>query len=475
MQLNSPSSLDTITAQRRTLWTGYTFCVIAAVIIWGLIAHMLASAPTDPFGVMLDVEFYRREGLQIHDGGLFAFNSAVHAYGYPLFVSLCLTLAEMTQQPFTSIAAYLQFALHLAGAWLALQLYVRIWKPESALKRIVVFFALACNPLLLMATFYLLSDSVTVFWLTLAIAAGLSTWRGRWWIVGIALGVCIVSRPFHQIWIIIVLIALLATLSFFRWVQRYRVHINSRHIGRALVQMLIPIFLLVGAQYLITYQQHGVWSIVGGTGNKAIQIHITGSLYYYRYETLLRPDGYVTGVRYYNHDVRLRIAPIAIEEPSMVALYMEQFRADPLSLPLMALVKMIGLFQHYDLRMFLSDIGIVSPLAFALGLGMFILFVTIVLEALVQGIALVRQRPRGLKLTPPMVLFWVIVTYVVLYAIATAPEPRFIFPIFPALTILGLQILSQPRPLWQRVSAPMIAAILYGIAALIIIPAATLG
>jgi len=472
--LLTTSPAETI-SQRRIVWLGYTLCLIAAVIIWGLVAHAQAAAPTDPFGLGLDVAFYLREGQQIRGGGLFAFNSTVHAYGYPLFVSLCLAIAETVQQPVTVIATYVQFALHVAAAWLALQLFIRLHKQPSIGQRIGVFFVLVCNPLLLMATFYLLSDSVTVFWLTLALAAGLSNWRGRWWIVGLALGVCIVTRPFHQIWIIIVLIGLLATLTFFRWVQRYRVHINSGQIGRTLIQMLVPLLLLVGTQYLITYQQQGVWSIVGGTGNKAIQIHITGSLYYYRYETLLRPDGYVSGVRYYNNDVRERIAPIAIEEPSMVALYIEQLRADPLSLPLMALIKAVGLFQHYDLRMFLSDLGIVSPLAFALGLVMFILFVTIVQEGLLQALALIRQRPRGLKLTPSIVLFWVIVTYVVLYAIATAPEPRFIFPIFPAITILGLHIMSQPRPLWQRVSAPIIASVLYGIAAFIILPAATLG
>lgn len=473
MLLTTPSS-ETM-SQRRMLWLGYSLCFIAAVIIWGLIARAQATAPTDPFELGLDVVYYLREGQQIRSGGLFAFNSTVHAYGYPLFVSVCLVIAEAVQQPVTTIATYMQFALHVAAAWLALQLFIRLQKQPSVGQRIGVFFVLVCNPLLLMATFYLLSDSVTVFWLTLALAAGLSTWRGRWWIVGLALGVCIVTRPFHQIWIIIVLIALLATLTFFRWVQRYRVHINSAQIGRTLIQMLVPLLLLVGTQYLITYQQQGVWSIVGGTGNKAIQIHITGSLYYYRYETLLRPDGYVSGVRYYNNDVRERIAPIAIEEPSMVALYLEQLRADPLSLPLMALVKAIGLFQHYDLRMFLSDLGIVSPLAFALGLGIFILFTTIVQEGLLQGVALIRQRPRGLKLSPPIVLFWVIVTYVILYAIATAPEPRFIFPIFPAITILGIHIMSQPRPLWQRVSAPIIAVVLYGIAAFIILPTATLG
>jgi hypothetical protein len=108
-------------------------------------------------------------------------------------------------------------------------------------------------------------------------------------------------------------------------------------------------------------------------------------------------------------------------------------------------------------------------------MGMFILFVVVVQEGLIQAVTLIRQRPRGLKLTPPMVVFWVVITYVMLYVIATAPEPRFILPVFPPLTILGLSIMSKPRLLWQRISAPVIAVALYGIATLIIIPAAVVG
>ena len=139
MQLN-PTSSPEIISQKRLLWLGYSLCFMAAVIIWGLLAHAQAISPTDPFGPRLDVDFYLREGEQIRSGGLFAFNSTVHAYGYPLFVSLCLFIADIVQQPVMTIATYLQFALHLAGAWLALQLFIRLHNQPSITQRIGVFF-----------------------------------------------------------------------------------------------------------------------------------------------------------------------------------------------------------------------------------------------------------------------------------------------------------------------------------------------
>ena len=118
-------------------------------------------------GYFYDAAQYFSLSQQILQGGLFAYQSEVRTYGYPLFLALCAVLSLPTQDAVWTFAVVVQWVLYMLACGFAARHFARL--THSRTFGLVLFAVTALNPYLLIDATEVLTESLSATTLYLAI------------------------------------------------------------------------------------------------------------------------------------------------------------------------------------------------------------------------------------------------------------------------------------------------------------------
>lgn len=430
-----------------------------------LLAIVVLAALNSQTILMDDALYYYQYGLDIAHGDYVNLVTSIRTYGYPVFVALCIRLAWLLHLPDLAVITAVQFALHIMAALVASRLAQALLEARHRpWISLFVFVLVALNPYLLAMTTQLLTDSISVVALTAFMLLLHRTFNSRSMkyclACGFVFGLCYVIRPFHLVWGIGLMAgALLLYGPLLRTLVPYR----RRSAIRRALYISMAALLMIGSQFVFT------WVIqipYGGTlmtsfqtlmTNGAVSVHRIGAGYYYRYETFGSPEALVGGptdrtIQYYS--------PILRDDPG----HPQRF--------VLPVIKTISLFQQHDYLTYRLKAGLVSPSAFAVGFVLWAFYC----YALPYALWDVWQAFRGRRFVPVRALMvYALSLYIVLYAVPTIPEPRYINPIYAILTVLACVYADQETRWWPFLLSVAVALVSYLLTAHILLEFALVG
>jgi hypothetical protein len=152
-----PGSWSKTTRAARLAWLAAT---LAAV----LLAYALYVLGDQP--LVWDAAIYYRHGMQLARQGVFGFFDPLRTYGYPLFLALIPLFSGDHSDNVRFVAFNLQVAIYLAVCYYAARRLGRVWGSGRA--AILTYAFTALNPILLIYTTTLLTDSLSASLLYLA-------------------------------------------------------------------------------------------------------------------------------------------------------------------------------------------------------------------------------------------------------------------------------------------------------------------
>ncbi len=459
------------------------------------------------FGLISDSGGYLQLADGIRTGGLFSFTGDLRGYGYPLFLALVnqFSIAQNAGGNWLYTATDIQFVLHTLTSLLGVSILSYLLdKRASSILRILCFALLQFNPILLGLTRDIMSDSLSVFFLTLFIWAILRSFPLHWLVVGIALAVSIVIRPFNLPWIV-VLVGALALLTFLRDSLTQRRTAEStpeppRSMSAFLkdrqrlilvgLQIGLPLLLIVGLQYILVARSGGGLSLIGKTGGYwQTRVLYEGS-YMYRYQPYADPRGALHHMYYVSTPCEQIAIALNGINPLPVIL------ADLPGTFYLYAVKTIAMFQPLSWSTYRTSLDTPSGYLLLFGLLLFFFFVYLTLRqwdiwrlfnpstaSSGQRLKVDHSQPDSLSVNLSLNLsflvnlremlhlsregstkfaLWLAITlYILLYALVSVPEPRYIAAILPILTALAVTEISANRNIGSLLRAAVLASVLY--------------
>jgi hypothetical protein len=369
--------------------------------------------------------------------------STFRPYGYPVLLAIFIKLSLLIgmTSPYPIIFAC-QFAIHIATASLA-TLIVRRFTPVSrSWVLYMVFAAVAWHPYLLSMVTQILTENVSVFWMTLFFYAFqaelLEAKFAHRALVGAALGFGSVTRPLNLVWSIGVLLFLIVVVYIYvRVRRRWFLKAPLRRLAQITVCFVLVVLTQRLATSYFTLNAQNPNAVYADESTGALVYNLRTALYTYRGETLYINDD-VLPVWHYNERLRPNfLKPEAI---------------------LMPFVKTVSLFQEHDFKSYRPVLGIVSAPAFAIGLIGCIMFFYVIPQSL-QDI----WKRAGQAIPIAGLLTVLMASHVFLYAIFTIADPRYIFSVYPILISL-FAYYAQRASSWRQFLIPLcLAVIAYGL------------
>ncbi len=425
-------------------------CVYGALIACAFFIWLNLDVPVVIRG---DAQGYLNYAQGLIAGQFDRLLSDFHPYGYALFLAIFIQAASfLGMSSFYPLVFAVQFGLHIITAVLATRITQRSLTQNRPWVLYLVFAVVACNPYLLAMITQILTENLSVFFITLSFyclqSEALHSTLSRRAAIGITLGFASLTRPFNLVWAVGV-IGFLGIAALWDMYSRKNWSFTAPAIR--LGQILVCFVFIVSTQQLAgtfyKYTQNaGTPTTEDVSANPSLGVmtlHLKAAAYTYRYETLYRQDRNVVAGVYYSNQ---RLNGYA-RQPEVL---------------LMPFIKLTSLFQQHDYKVYRPVFGIVSPTAFAVGLILWIMFCYTVAQALYdiwQAWRLGSSIPTAGLLTVMLILF------VALYAVFTVPEPRYILSIYPLLTSLFAFYAVRAKRWWPFMTLLTVGIIAYGLTA----------
>lgn len=413
----------------------WVWLLYAAIVALSAAFTALVIAPEVRFiGVGGDAHDYVQLAEQWLATGTFW--HPIRTYGYPLFLAAIRAVLPADCDWLTATRV-VQFLLHTASAALAVGLFTRFatvarlaiaWPAQVA-----VFALVQLNPVLLGLSQEVLTDSISVFLATAFFAGLLSNTRWHWLLAGLALGAAAVVRPFYLNFAI-ALAVLVGLWWLVRWVRKTAPRPEA--LPARLLMIAVPLLLVLLPQFALVYQNEGRVGFTGAQGSGWVSTHLEYTYYYYKYETYIG-EWHGPKVLYLSPRRAVMFEQRDPTQPMVLLMAL-----DPVGTGYMTAIKTAGLFQNYEYAVYRShlDNRFTHP-TFLYGFVLFVQFMYLV------GLSLLEFRSFVLENHPVLVTALAIVAlHVGLYSLLTAPESRFIAPVFPLLTAFaGFNVIARPR------------------------------
>jgi len=152
--------------------------------------------------LIFDAEIYSRLSFAVEtDREIY---SPLRTYGYPLFLYLARILS-FNKIPWVEWVWKVQWLLHVATAFLAVGLGENLAKTFnleiSRFSRLVIFGLVQLNFCLLPLAFEILTESLTIFLITLFLWAMTAQFSSSRIVMGLAAGAAAVTRPFYGVFL----------------------------------------------------------------------------------------------------------------------------------------------------------------------------------------------------------------------------------------------------------------------------------
>jgi hypothetical protein len=287
-------------------------------------------------------------------------------------------------------------------------------------------------------------------------------------IIGLVLGLLIVTRPFYLTWALASVGGLLALRVLFWLASKHRLAglraVRWRRLALIGLALAVPLMLIVGAQVALVAEAEGTPGLTGQEARGWIHTHMMYGLFYYKYETytyfyqVYAGRVYVPQIHYIN---AAREAQFKGQESWLAAV-----AADPLGFATHTALKTVGMFQAYEWTVYRSTIddNPLHPL-FLMGFVNFAALVYCVMSLGWQAL----RHPRTL-ISAQTSLLLVVLVHLLGYSVPTIPEPRFIAPILPLVMALTVATFSVRRDRWTLATAVTVGLVLYAVAHAVITP-----
>lgn len=425
-----------------------------------------------------DQDAYLVEARKINTGGLSTYIPDTSAYGYPLFLAAMLQLADATGMNASDLIMLVQFAFHTGIAFLGLAILDKLSPGAPFGMRLLCFVLIQANPVLLGLTRLFLTDSLTVFPVTVMLWGVVYQPKGKYLLFGTALGAAMILRPFHQVWFMAWIVGGLVVAVFrgrrmhrpLSWTIRQGLPANFRQGALMAAHCLIPLAGILTPQMLTVYQAENRIGLSGSEAGIWAQRHLALGLFLYKYETFSADGVHAYPIRYLNKRGLLNIQErMAQPRDSIVVVLLTDIPGMIITLPV---VKLAGIFQNYDWSVYRTDINNQFTLVTAWGGVIFFLFLYMLQSFLFR--LRVRIKAADGLLNIPLMLFLGVSAYVWLYVLFTAPEGRFVAPAIPALVALAFHRILLEKSPRRLVLTAIAACVLYLLTFIILAESVTL-
>jgi hypothetical protein len=230
----------------------------------------------------------------------------------------------------------------------------------------------------------------------------------------------------------------LAKLSTYRvplrqWVTKRRI----ARAGAGVLQVVIPILLIVGPQYVLVYRAEDHLALVGKRFTvEAAKILSTLGVYVYKYETYTGPEPISGQVFYYDESRKATVDRIVADDGKVNLL--SYAVAYPLETVQTVFIKTVGAFQSYEWSTYRLTLENIPNYVFVFGLFIFCFFVFV---NLAMPLNVLRSLRGGRSFPFHTVVLWMAIDLIVLsYTLLSPVETRFIVPAFPILTATTLYV-----------------------------------
>ncbi len=440
---NTIAVIEKTNSRRLMQWGAYALITVLAYLLISVIFKTLLYPYRDAGVYLLLAD-------KIKQNGLFVFYDDVRTYGYPLFLTIIKQVAA-TIAPAADpleIIIQVQFVFHTGTALLAVALLDKLSERKTSFTlRLICFALIELNVVLLGLTRDILTDSITVFLVTLLVWLLISAMRFKWLFIGLVLAVSIVVRPFNQVWGLLFL-GTCGSLLFARQVLQHGLQstidtIRQTGIKRPLLiglQVLMPLLIIVGLQYWLIFQVESRVNLVGKLATQIADWNSQAGVFYYKYETFAGDQSRSSSVFYVFDTGAKQAAKLRDAAGNMSIL--NYALTHPVDTAYVFLVKAIGLFQSYELSTYRMALENTANFVFVWGF--------IPLLGLVYAHWSVLLNVRKMLTGSRAAFYGLIVLaaadlYLILYTIFTIPETRFMAPVFPALTVCGIVAATTQR------------------------------
>jgi hypothetical protein len=365
------------------------------------------------------------------------FWDSTRTYGYPLFLAIIRGLLPGSVD-WIPVVKLIQFVLHTCTAVLAVKILDRLAAVEerevSSWARVLTFALVQFNLLLLAILQEILTDSISVFFITIFFYGVIAQEWWKWGIAGLALGIAAVIRPFYLNY------AIAFTLVVSSW--WVAAHIRSlrsameMNLLRKAALIGIPFLILIGSQFMQVWHYEERIAFTGEAAASWTNIHLDGSYYYYKHESFVGSNDRSPHIPYYNSRRLVRFQNRDPEESILLLTVL-----DPLGTIYMSILKTVALFQNYEWSVYRTTLlNTYTHPIFIYGFVMLYQFSTLILAFIMRFKEMFSARRMAFN-----ALFTGIMLHVFLYSLLTIPESRFIVPIFPILTTCTIySIWSKP-------------------------------
>lgn len=444
---------------------------------------LISAATRTPIFTDYDAGLYLVISNTISRDGLGAIEINLRTYGYPLFIALARQLHDLLNLSvdLLNFVVLLQFIFHTMTSFLAML----ILQQQAAPRKIPFTLGLVCfalvqfNPLLLGLTHDILTETLATASITVFFWAMFATTRFKYALLGTSLAIAIVVRPYFESFTL-AFGGLLLGLVVLRFVTTYRLYdvaqiprvralmgqwITKRRLvsaGAKFLQVLVPIVLIVGQQYVLVYNAEGHFALVGRRfTTEAAGILSTLGVYVYKYETYTGPEPVSRQVFYYDGDHKANAERMVAAEGGVNLL--SYAAGYPLAAAQTVLIKTVGAFQSYEWSTYRLSVENSPNYVFVFGLLIFGLFVFLNLSMFLNVVRGARQAHPGSESIPfQTVVLWGAINLIVLsYSFLSPVETRFIVPAFPILTATALYVIWRTGDRRPLIIAMIIATMLY--------------
>jgi hypothetical protein len=438
----------------------------------------ISAAMRTPIFTDYDAGQYFRISDTITRDGLGAIEVNFRTYGYPLFIALARQLHDLLNLQFDllNFVVLLQFIFHTATSFLAMLILRQQARPRKLpfALGLTCFTLVQLNPLLLDLTHDILTETLATIAITLFFWAMFATTPVKYVLIGTSLAISIVVRPYFESFAL-AFGGLLVVLTVLRSVINHRLYNCSRaglarkglnglifRASIALVQVLAPMLLIVGLQYMLVYNAEGHFAVVGKRfTTEAAQNLTTLGVYVYKYETYTGPEPVSRQVFYYDGDHKANAERMVAAEGGVNLL--SYAAGYPLAAAQTVLIKTVGAFQSYEWSTYRLSVENSPNYMFVFGLLIFSLFVFLNMSMFLSIVRGVRQPLRESESIPfQIVVLWAAVNLIVFsYSFLSPVETRFIVPAFPILTATALYMIWRTGDRRTIIIALIVATTLY--------------
>jgi hypothetical protein len=444
---------------------------------------LIWAAVKTPIFTEYDAGLYLLISNTISRDGLGAIEINLRTYGYPLFIALARQLHDLLNLSvdLLNFVVLLQFIFHTVTSFLTML----ILRQQAAPRKIPFALGLACfalvqfNPLLLGLTHDILTETLATATITVFFWAMFATTPVKYVLIGTSLAISIVVRPYFESFAL-AFGGLLLGLVVLRFVTTYRLYdvakiprvrallgqwITKRRfvsVGAKLLQVLVPIVLIVGPQYMLVYNAEGHFALAGRRfTTDAARILTTLGVYVYKYETYTGPEPLSRQVFYYDGDHKVIAERMVAAEGGVNLL--SYAAGYPLAAAQTVLIKTVGAFQSYEWSTYRLSVENSPNYVFVFGLLIFSLFVFLNMSTFLSIVRGMRQPlPESESIPFQIVVLWAAVNLIVFsYSFLSPVETRFIVPAFPILTATALYMIWRTGDRRTIIIALIVATTLY--------------